>query len=526
MLRYMGKRGRPPYPDILTPREWEVLALLRQELSNPEIAERLGISRDGAKYHVSQILGKLGLENREQAARWQSEDAQPWWATAFAPFLPGWQRAATMASGASGTAARAALFIAVLAAIGGLGLLALLLFLQSGDGDDTVTVGETPAASSAQLSYLDEDGALWLVNADGSDRIKLVDDGTCGRSSTFEWSPDGQTLVCWSGGQEGRIEVRDSSGGPLRTFIVSELLGVHWSSNSEAFGYLYRGRFSVEATSDAAYYFVVIDGTDISGLFAIDISSPFVGQASYGFPLWSPNGRRIAYNGPLAGNATYIADLDRETRTPFWPNDYPLAWALDGIALVMAEAYQPPPEGLHLPSYKAKLLEVSGRELRKLPELDDGTQFWVSPDGSTAVYLIPNFAPVEGGTVPGLGVLDLRSGEATPIANSIITYGSDSIPKEFVTFSEDGMYVYWNGGDGAVYRARLDGAGLEKLFDVGELFLSWSPDASMIAYTEPASEDEEGRTVLYVRRSDGSATYEVASVIGSRLTFAWRPVPR
>ncbi len=53
----MSKRGRPPHPDILTPREWEVLALLRESLSNDEIAQRLGISLAGAKYHVSEILG-------------------------------------------------------------------------------------------------------------------------------------------------------------------------------------------------------------------------------------------------------------------------------------------------------------------------------------------------------------------------------------------------------------------------------------------------------------------------------------
>jgi DNA-binding CsgD family transcriptional regulator len=60
--------------DSLTPREREVLALIRDGLSNEEIAERLGISVSGAKYHVSEILSKLGLENRHDAARWRSDD--------------------------------------------------------------------------------------------------------------------------------------------------------------------------------------------------------------------------------------------------------------------------------------------------------------------------------------------------------------------------------------------------------------------------------------------------------------------
>ena len=49
----MKRRGRPPYPDILTPREWEVLDLLRAGLTNEQIAAQLGISLQGAKFHVS-----------------------------------------------------------------------------------------------------------------------------------------------------------------------------------------------------------------------------------------------------------------------------------------------------------------------------------------------------------------------------------------------------------------------------------------------------------------------------------------
>jgi len=48
-------------PDTLTPREREVPALLRCGLTNEEIAGRLGFTLDGAKYHVSQILSKLGV---------------------------------------------------------------------------------------------------------------------------------------------------------------------------------------------------------------------------------------------------------------------------------------------------------------------------------------------------------------------------------------------------------------------------------------------------------------------------------
>lgn len=66
-----GRRGRPPYPDVLTPAEWHVLEQLRNGLTNAEIAIELGISPDGVKYHISNMLGKLDLPDRHALARWQ-----------------------------------------------------------------------------------------------------------------------------------------------------------------------------------------------------------------------------------------------------------------------------------------------------------------------------------------------------------------------------------------------------------------------------------------------------------------------
>lgn len=58
----------PPAEDPLTEREVQVLALVARGLSNQEIADRLFIGERTVRTHISNILGKLHLANRTQAA--------------------------------------------------------------------------------------------------------------------------------------------------------------------------------------------------------------------------------------------------------------------------------------------------------------------------------------------------------------------------------------------------------------------------------------------------------------------------
>lgn len=60
------RRGRPPHTDVLTPTEWRVLHAVQHGLTNEQIARRRGTSADAVKFHVANVLAKLGVRNRRE----------------------------------------------------------------------------------------------------------------------------------------------------------------------------------------------------------------------------------------------------------------------------------------------------------------------------------------------------------------------------------------------------------------------------------------------------------------------------
>jgi DNA-binding CsgD family transcriptional regulator len=228
----MASRGRPRHPDILTPREWEVLELLRSGASNAQIAERLGIAERTAKFHVSEILSKLGVSTREEAASLSLAERRRWWAA--------WPLWARITAGAT-----------VAAAIAGLAVLAWDVLRTGG-----------PESEEAPLSLLAQtDQRLYLL---GQGQIAIVDPSEQRIVQTLPAEYDPQIAISPDGSMLYVTDNR-SMGSALSIFDARDWRLLNQIPSQDRIGDIGIGRFAMTVSADGRYLYIhkskILNGT-------------------------------------------------------------------------------------------------------------------------------------------------------------------------------------------------------------------------------------------------------------------------
>lgn len=218
--------------------------LLRQGLTNEEIAQRLGITLDGAKYHVSDILMRLGVSNRYEAAEWQPQGDRRGWPVIVAAPIEFLRRVApATALKIGGGIALSAAAVALAALIWGV--------VQTDSDTDTRVVAPdaTPTPVTTGIAVVDD--AIRLLTAQDIDGLlDIVEFGEIGCSIE-------QTI-----GSPPPCAPGESPGSPVGVFGLSFCEGTYATSIDQV-----RTTFEdfFADSSRSSVYAVLRDNTDDRG---------------------------------------------------------------------------------------------------------------------------------------------------------------------------------------------------------------------------------------------------------------------
>jgi Tol biopolymer transport system component/DNA-binding CsgD family transcriptional regulator len=478
----MRKRGRPPHPDILTPREWQVLDLIRQGLTNERIAERLDISFATAKYHVAEIISKLGVHTREEAAAWQPEAvAARWWqrATAWVP-----RRAWPLAGAAT-----------AFAALAGLGLLAWASW-QTGT-DDTEgeaaaqKTGAPAAPSSPSLAPSPSPAPApspVVVNQPVQQALQPLEPGSTiteqgsyllevqtGRlwraAFTGQLSPDGSRLAltqCCA--PPGSLDVVDTETGLGTRIVESGVMSAHWTPEGTQLAF----RFTSTDFATDATYIINADGT---GLRRLPDGTDPNGE-------WSRSSRYIAYKTwPTIpeGQRQQLHIVNVETGTvtnplPLEGRDDPLNFAWSPIDDRLAYAKK---DGLfYLDPDTGESITISGGPISARIQWSPGGSKILAPAGE----YVPSVIGIDF-RVQMMHIFDV-AGQHPPIELPPGVGHSWSPDASLIAYQDFGCITReWD-----IYTIAPDGTGVTRLTaspDDSKEGPHWSPDGSTLAFNTP-----------------------------------------
>ncbi|MEX0784395.1 MAG: helix-turn-helix transcriptional regulator [Dehalococcoidia bacterium] len=299
----------------LTDTQRRVLDLIAQGKTNHEIGQALGITLDGAKYHVTEILNKLGVDSREEAAALVAPER------GVRSFV---QRVASRR------------VVAAAAAVGAIavGLALVLAFLSDGE-----EAGPVPAIQAAFLAgEFDPEGVdrtkqIVVVDGDGNTR----DLGKPAEYAAIEWSPDGRKLLALAlDGETLVFHVFDVTNGDSHSWDSPELpQGWRWSPDSAALG-LYLQPFDLQTQDKFGEVWIVEpDGAPIARADLLRTSD----EATLRPPglLWSEDSQWLA---GIHGRDMVALSTSGDSRVVPLPDDFgaghalPLDWTAHGLRIM------------------------------------------------------------------------------------------------------------------------------------------------------------------------------------------------
>lgn len=359
-----------------------------------------------------------------------------------------------------------------------------------------------------RLVYLTPDGLFrYKPTRDTAERIG---DG-CPRFARISVAPNGDYFAtqCSPSESEETLALWISDGRPAGTLDLPAAGGSTLAFAAQPFVYA----LVTHPPEPGAATIRVVDRPPETDL----VLPPVLLEGVDGYTAWSPDGTMLAYYrlagvrcSPSCEPGLTLWDIEDGQEVATNIDARPLQF-IDDRRLLVANAFD---TAATFPTYTAMLLDLDSGAMTPVPRLDNGAQFWLSPDRAKAAVI----GPVPG-SQQGVSILDLASLEETPVPGSRISFPSDHIPPPNVFFA--GNDIYWVDQpfpNSVLYRAKLNGTQLEQLLDVEAFVLRISPDKSLVAYKGAGS---NSITIANIDGSEPRAVPDSGSPPDAPTAFDW-----